>query len=92
VAGRCRRYELVGFLDDAAGTVAGMPVLGGLADLAPILEQERPDLVVLAVSQNRLEAFTSLLDAAGSQFDVVGLAEFHEQAFGRVPVRHVNAA
>jgi exopolysaccharide biosynthesis polyprenyl glycosylphosphotransferase len=88
-----RRYELVGFVDDdAAGTVAGVPVLGGLADLAPIVEQERPDLVVLAVSRNRLEAFTSLLDAAGSQFDVVGLAEFHEQAFGRVPVRHVNAA
>jgi exopolysaccharide biosynthesis polyprenyl glycosylphosphotransferase len=88
-----RRYELVGFVDDdAAGSVAGVPVLGGLADLAAIVEQQRPDLVVLAVSRNRLEAFTSLLDAAGSQFDVVGLPEFHEQAFGRVPVRHVNAA
>jgi exopolysaccharide biosynthesis polyprenyl glycosylphosphotransferase len=88
-----RRYELVGFVDDdAAGSVAGVPVLGGLADLAAIVQERRPDLVVLAVSRNRLETFTSLLDAADSHFDVVGLAEFHEQAFGRVPVRHVNAA
>jgi len=57
-----------------------------------VVEETKPELVVLAVSRNRLEAFTSLLDAAGTQFDVVTLAQFHEQAFGRVPVRHVNAA
>jgi exopolysaccharide biosynthesis polyprenyl glycosylphosphotransferase len=88
-----RRYELVGVVDDDAGeTVAGVPVLGRLDDLTAAVEAARPDLVVLAVSRNRLEAFTSLLDAAGSRFDVLGLAEFHEQAFGRVPVRHLNAA
>jgi exopolysaccharide biosynthesis polyprenyl glycosylphosphotransferase len=88
-----RRYELVGVVDDDAGeTVAGVPVLGRLDDLTAVVEAAHPDLVVLAVSRNRLEAFTSLLDAAGSRFDVLGLPEFHEQAFGRVPVRHLNAA
>ena len=89
-----RRYEVVGVVDDdyAGGTLAGAPVLGGLAELSAVVEAQRPDLVVLAVSRNRLEAFTSLLDAAGSRFDVLGLAEFHEQAFGRVPVQHLNAA
>src|SRR4051794_13204911 len=81
-----RRYELVGFVDDdAADAIAGIPVLGGLAELPLIVAEQQPDLVVLAISRNRLEAFTSLLDAAGPEFDVVGLAEFHEQAFGRVP-------
>jgi exopolysaccharide biosynthesis polyprenyl glycosylphosphotransferase len=89
-----RRYEVVGVVDDdyTAETVAGVPVLGGLAELSAVVETQRPDLVVLAVSRNRLEAFTSLLDAAGSRFDVLDLPEFHEQAFGRVPVRHLNAA
>jgi exopolysaccharide biosynthesis polyprenyl glycosylphosphotransferase len=87
-----RRYELIGFVDDTADAVAGVPVLGSLTELSAVVEEQQPDLVVLAVSRNRLDAFTSLLDAADSEFDVVGLAEFHEQAFGRVPVRHLNAA
>ncbi len=89
-----RRYEVVGVVDDEheGGSVAGVQVLGGLCDLTSVVEAQRPDLVVLAVSRNRLDAFTSLLDAAGSRFEVLGLPEFHEQAFGRVPVRYLNAA
>ncbi len=89
-----RRYELVGLVDDerAGGAVAGVPVLGRLADLAAVVEATMPDLVVLAIARNRLDAFASLLDASGARFDVLELAQFHEQAFGRVPVRHLNAA
>ncbi len=89
-----RRYDVVGVVDDehVGGSVAGAPVLGGLSDLTSVVEAQQPDLVVLAVSRNRLDAFTSLLDATGSRFDVLGLPEFHEQAFGRVPVGHLNAA
>ena len=88
------RFEVAGVVDDdhEGEAVAGVPVLGGLPDLAAVVEREQPDLVVLAVSRNRLEAFTSLLDAAESRFELLGLPEFHEQAFGRVPVRHLNAA
>jgi FlaA1/EpsC-like NDP-sugar epimerase len=88
------RYDLIGIVDDhcATDTVAGVPVLGRLRQLPRIIETQKPELVVLALSRNRLEAITSLLDATGAHFDVLGLPEFHEQAFGRVPVRHLNAA
>jgi exopolysaccharide biosynthesis polyprenyl glycosylphosphotransferase len=63
-----------------------------MPDLPWILELHRPDLVVLAIAKNRPEAFTALLSGSGAGFELLGLAEFHEQAFGRVPVRHVTAA
>jgi exopolysaccharide biosynthesis polyprenyl glycosylphosphotransferase len=87
------RYELIGVVDDdRAGLLAGAPVLGGVADLPGIVGTHRPDLVVLAVGRNRLSAFESLLDTGSAGFEVLELAELHEQAFGRVPVRHLTAA
>jgi exopolysaccharide biosynthesis polyprenyl glycosylphosphotransferase len=87
------RYELMGVVDDdRAGRLAGIPVLGGLADLPGIVDAQRPDLVVLSVGRNRLAAFESLLGSGSAGFEVLELAEFHEQAFGRVPVRHLTAA
>jgi exopolysaccharide biosynthesis polyprenyl glycosylphosphotransferase len=57
-----------------------------LDDIAPWVEGERPDIVVLASVDTRPEAFDRLLDVAGAGFKVVGLPEFYEHAFGRVPV------
>ena len=86
-------YDIVGIVDDEReNDVAGVSWLGGLGDLPWILELHRPDLVVLAVTKNRPEAFSALLSGSGAGFELLGLAEFHEQAFGRVPVRHVTAA
>jgi len=88
-----RAYEVVGIVDDERESdVGGVSRLGSLADLPWILELHRPDLVVLAVTKNRPEAFSALLAGSGAGFDLLGLPEFHEQAFGRVPVRHVSAA
>ncbi len=85
-------FELIGIVDDeiATDTIAGAPVHGRVADLPAIMEAQRPDLVVLAGGHNRTEAFTHLLDVAGSGFKVVGLPEFYEHVFGRVPVRHLT--
>jgi len=47
---------------------------------------------VLAITKNRPDAFSALLSGSGAGFELLGLPEFHEQAFGRVPVRHVTAA
>jgi exopolysaccharide biosynthesis polyprenyl glycosylphosphotransferase len=86
-------YDVVGIVDDERETDIGhVPRLGNLADVPWILELHRPDLVVLAVAKNRPEAFSALLSGSGAGFELLGLAEFHEQAFGRVPVRHVTAA
>ena len=87
-------FEVIGFVDDERGTerIAGVARFGGLDDLPWVLEVQRPDLVVLAVSRNRPDAFASLLHGADTGFELLGLAEFNEQAFGRVPIRHLTPA
>jgi exopolysaccharide biosynthesis polyprenyl glycosylphosphotransferase len=87
-------FEVIGFVDDEwpAARIGGIQRFGGLDDLPWVLEVQRPDLVVLAVSRNRPNAFESLLHGADTGFELLGLAEFHEQAFGRVPIRHLTPA
>jgi exopolysaccharide biosynthesis polyprenyl glycosylphosphotransferase len=87
-------FSVVAVIDDehAEETLAGVPMKGRLKDLRRVVLGERPDLVVLAIDRKRPEVFKDLLDVAGSGFQVVGLPEFYEHAFGRVPVRHVTAA
>ncbi|MFN2468215.1 MAG: sugar transferase [Gaiellaceae bacterium] len=87
-------YHVIGVVDDEreTSTVAGAPLLGRTADLPALIEREQPDLVVLAVSQNRLETFARLLSVATHGFRVAELPQFYEQAFGRVPVRRLTSA
>jgi exopolysaccharide biosynthesis polyprenyl glycosylphosphotransferase len=87
-------FEVVAVIDDdhPEETVAGVPMKGRIKDLRRVVLGERPDLVVLAIDRKRPEVFKDLLDVAGAGFQVVGLPEFYEHAFGRVPVRHVTAA
>jgi exopolysaccharide biosynthesis polyprenyl glycosylphosphotransferase len=82
-------FDAIGLVDNEyeAEQIAGMPVHGKIADLSRVVETQRPDIVVLAVGDSRPEAFEQLLDVAGAGFKVVGLPEFHEHAFGRVPIR-----
>jgi exopolysaccharide biosynthesis polyprenyl glycosylphosphotransferase len=88
------RYEVIGVVDDErdSESVAGVPLLGRIDDLPEVIGSQKPDLVVLAVSQNRLETFGRLLSVAGSGFRVLELPQFYEQAFGRVPVRRLTSA
>jgi exopolysaccharide biosynthesis polyprenyl glycosylphosphotransferase len=91
-----RRVLVVGAADDLAAELRttewsrfelGAIVSDDDIDTLPeALEATRPDLVVLAVSEHRPEAFEHLLDGASAGFRVVGLPEFYEHAFGRVPV------
>ncbi|HEY6962943.1 MAG TPA: sugar transferase [Gaiellaceae bacterium] len=71
--------------------IAALVLTDEHAVLGPLVEEERPDIVVLAMHELRGEAVECLLDAATAGFRVVGVAEFHEHAFGRVPVDHVRA-
>jgi exopolysaccharide biosynthesis polyprenyl glycosylphosphotransferase len=88
------RFEVIGFVDDERESemVAGVPLLGRLAELPRVLDEHRPDLVVVAVARKRPEVFASLLQSAGNGFELLGLPEFHEQAFGRVPLAHLTPA
>jgi exopolysaccharide biosynthesis polyprenyl glycosylphosphotransferase len=60
--------------------------------LQSIVETEAPDIVVVAAERGRPEVFSQLASVAEPRFRVVGLPEFYEHAFGRVPVRNVTDA
>lgn len=87
-------FTVVGIVDDdsAASGIGGVPRLGDLHSLAAVVAMEKPDLVVVAQTRGRPEVFSCLASAASLGFRVVGLPEFCEQAFGRVPVRNVTDA
>ena len=69
-------FEIVSIVDDEHIDTIGM-----------LVEQHRPDIVVLATAHDmRADAFEQLLDVAAAGFKLVGLSEFYEHAFGRVPV------
>jgi exopolysaccharide biosynthesis polyprenyl glycosylphosphotransferase len=85
-------FEIVGTVDDEGGTAAGsVPVLGPMADLADVVEAQRPDFVVLTDEQGCAQAIERLLDVAGTGFKVVSMSHFIEYAFGRVPLRHLTS-
>ena len=85
-------FEVIGVVDDERETdmVAGVPHLGTIADLPEIVGRLRPQIVVLANDRCRGEAFDRLIDVGHLGFSVVGLPEFYEYAFGRLPVRSLN--
>jgi exopolysaccharide biosynthesis polyprenyl glycosylphosphotransferase len=87
-------FEPIGVVDDDADSeiFSGIPVRGQLGDLSTVVEDQRPDLVVLCVERNRPEVFKQLLASANAGFQVVGLPELYEHAFGRVPIRQLTPA
>jgi exopolysaccharide biosynthesis polyprenyl glycosylphosphotransferase len=78
-ADRQAPFEVVSVVDDQNVDTIGM-----------LVEQHRPDIVVLATQEMRVEAFEELLDVASAGFKLVGLSEFYEHAFGRVPVETLH--
>jgi exopolysaccharide biosynthesis polyprenyl glycosylphosphotransferase len=91
---RASRFTLVGRIDAEESTTAPGDGLchGGLAELAEVVEVQRPDIVVLTDERTYALVVDRLLDIAGAGFRVVGLASFFEYAFGRVPLPHLTAA
>ncbi len=86
-------FTVVGMVDDTpkCAPLDYAPLLGSVADLPAVVAAQQPDIIVLADGAKSSEALDRLVDAAGG-FRVVGLPEFYEHAFGRVPVRHLSAA
>jgi exopolysaccharide biosynthesis polyprenyl glycosylphosphotransferase len=86
-------FQVVGIVDETtAEAVAGVPVLGGVDALQSVIEDAAPDLVVVAAERGRPEIFRRLALVAERGFRVVGLPEFYEHAFGRVPIRGMTDA
>ncbi len=91
---RLARFVPIGVVveDEAEPDFSSVPVVGVVANLQSVVRELRPDLVVVGVQRNRPEVFTELLEVAGAGFRVVGLPEFYEHVFGRLPIRQLTAA
>jgi exopolysaccharide biosynthesis polyprenyl glycosylphosphotransferase len=88
-----RAFRVVGVIDETTfETINGVPVLGRIPSLGPIVREHSPDLVVVAADRGRPEIFAELAEAADAGFRVVGLPEFYEHAFARVPIRGMTDA
>ncbi len=88
-------YEVVGVVAGdahARDLPPDCPLRGDVSSLAATLNELKPDLVVVEVERDRPAVFKHLLEAAELGFKVVGMPEFYEQAFGRVPVDRLSAA
>jgi exopolysaccharide biosynthesis polyprenyl glycosylphosphotransferase len=76
-------FTVVGAVDDAPDDPAR---LGSVAELSRIIEEQRPDLVVLTDGESSARALDRLLDAPASGLKLVGHAHFFDHAFGRIPL------
>jgi len=70
--------------------VPRVPRLGTFNELPRIIEEQRPDIVILTDERLSSWAVDPLLDLAPIGFRVVGVSHFVEHALGRVPLRHVT--
>jgi exopolysaccharide biosynthesis polyprenyl glycosylphosphotransferase len=87
------RFRLVGRIESEEPAASDdISCLGGLAELAEVVESRRPDIVVLTDERTYANVVDRLLDVAGAGVRVVGLAGFFEYAFGRVPLAHLTPA
>ena len=88
-------FTAIGIVDDnpdLATSLDGVPILGSVSELQSIVRETTPDLVIVAVDRGRPEVFSGLGNVASLGFRVLGLPEFYEHAFGRVPVRRMTDA
>jgi exopolysaccharide biosynthesis polyprenyl glycosylphosphotransferase len=81
-------FAVVGTVDDEESDSAR---LGSVAELARVIEEQKPDLIVLTDSEAATKAIDRLLAAPAGTFKVVGLAHFFDHAFGRVPLENLTA-
>jgi exopolysaccharide biosynthesis polyprenyl glycosylphosphotransferase len=81
-------FDCAGIVDDQPS--GAEPWLGNLEHLKDTVIRERIDIVVLADSRLRDIAVPALLDVGRLDLRIVGLADFYEHAFGRVPIDHLS--
>jgi exopolysaccharide biosynthesis polyprenyl glycosylphosphotransferase len=76
-------FTVVGAVDDASDDPGR---LGSVAELSRIIDEQRPELIVLTDGESSAKALDRLLDAPASGLKLVGQAHFFDHAFGRIPL------
>ena len=86
--------DVVGIVADSVDDSIDVtvPYCGPLNSLPAVVRRLAPDLVVVAVPTDGPEVFEQLLGVADAGFQVVGLPEIYEFAFGRLPVEDLTSA
>ncbi len=80
-------FTVVGAVDDEPGDSAR---LGSVAELSRVIDEQRPDLIVLTDGESSTRALDRLLDGPASGLKVVGHAHFFDHAFGRIPLEDLK--
>ena len=76
-------FAVIGVVDDESDDDTR---LGSVAELSQVIDEQRPDLIVLTDSATSAKALDRLLASPTEGLKVVGLAHFFDHAFGRVPL------
>jgi exopolysaccharide biosynthesis polyprenyl glycosylphosphotransferase len=76
-------FAVIGAVDDEPTDTSR---LGSVAELSQIIDEQRPDLIVLTDGESSTRALDRLLTAPASTVKVIGLAHFFDHAFGRIPI------
>lgn len=86
--------EMIGIVDDSLDPSidARVPYRGSLKMLPAVVRETSPDLVIVAVATGRPEVFAQLLGVADAGFQIAGLPEIYEFAFGRLPIEDLTPA
>jgi len=88
-------YQIVGFiassnLEDNNST-ATLPVLGGLADLKKIIEQQQLDVLVMAFDYfNKKDILKFISDCLSDKIKVLDFPIFYEQLYYKVPTENID--
>jgi exopolysaccharide biosynthesis polyprenyl glycosylphosphotransferase len=85
-------FDVIGIVDDCVVVDDGLSARRGIDELAEIVVESRPDLIVLADDAEQETVLQELLDVAAVGFRVIPIHQFHEYAFGRVPVDLLSSA
>ncbi|HEY8192741.1 MAG TPA: sugar transferase [Gaiellaceae bacterium] len=80
-------FAVVGAVDDEPTDTAR---LGSVAELSRIIDEQRPDLIVLTDGESSTNALDRLLATPSSGVKVIGLAHFFDHAFGRIPLEDLR--
>jgi exopolysaccharide biosynthesis polyprenyl glycosylphosphotransferase len=80
-------FRVVGAVDDEQDDPAR---LGSVAELSRVIDEQRPDLIMLTDGESSTKALDRLLSAPASGLKVVGHAQFFDHAFGRIPLEDLK--
>jgi len=80
-------FTIVGAVDDEPDDTAR---LGSVAELTRVIDEQRPDLILLTDGDSSARVLDRLLSLPTSGIRVVGLAQFFDHAFGRIPLEDLR--